>query len=468
MQSLAVGNRKALAPARAPRVLVVEDDADMAAVVRDALAAAGFAVALEGSGEGAIAAAERERFDAVIVDKELPSLSGLDLVSFLSHRAPSTPIVLLTAFGGALVAAAARLRGATHYLEKPVRLAALVDTVRALVRGAAPADATPAALAGRGAPRPSRAPAPARGGGPRLWSIVLAGGQGTRLRPLVRRLLGEERPKQFTALVDGRSMFCQTLDRSALAVPAARTVVVSLREHARYLVSELAGRPAPTVLLQPEDRGTAAGILLPAHWVARRDPGATVVVLPSDHLVREERLFMDRVEEAAAFVDRHPQWLVLLGAPPTEPETEYGWIEPGEEVGWTARRPVRRVRRFVEKPPADVARACLARGALWNTFVFVARAETLLDAGRQFAWRLHEALGRVPLAIGGEALRRALTRAYAAVPRTDFSTAILEECVPILAVLEMAGVTWSDLGSPRRLLRVLQQTADLPSTPVSG
>ena len=67
----------------------------MAAVVRDALARAGFDVALEGSGEGAIAAAERARFDAVVVDKELPRLSGLDLVSFLSHRAPATPIVLL-------------------------------------------------------------------------------------------------------------------------------------------------------------------------------------------------------------------------------------------------------------------------------------------------------------------------------------------------------------------------------------
>ena len=145
------------------------------------------------------------------------------------------------------------------------------------------------------------------------------------------------------------------------------------------------------------------------------------------------------VEEAAAFVGRHPGWIVLLGAPPTEPETEYGWIEPGDAAGWTARGPVRRVRRFVEKPPADVARACLEGGALWNTLVFVAGAATLVDAGRQLLWRLH-----------------------AALPRADFSTAILEECAPILGVLELTGVSWSDLGSPRRLLRALHAPGAVP------
>ena len=463
MQTANLVWRNAPEGARRPRVLVVDDDAEMAAVVRDALARDGFDVAVEGSGEAAIDAVERERFEAVVVDKELGHASGLDLVSFLSHRSPATPIMLLTAFGGPLVAEAARQRGAQRYLEKPVRLAVLVDAVRGLVRGGA-SGAPPEPGASPGAP----APAPARGVGTPLWSVVLAGGQGTRLRPLVQRILGEDRPKQFSALVDGRSMLRQTLDRSAFAVPAERTLVVSLREHGRYLAEEFEGRAEPWLLSQPADRGTAAGILLPAHWIARRDPGATVVVLPSDHLVREEQVFMACVEEAAAFVARHPQLLVLLGAPPTEPETEYGWIEPGEVVGWTARRPVRRVHRFVEKPPADVARACLDRGALWNTFVLVARAATLVDAGRQFLWRLHAELERVPFGRDGEAERRALARAYAAAPQADFSTVILENCAPILGVLEMTGVTWSDLGSPRRLLRALQETGVLPGSPTSS
>jgi len=434
----------------------------MVVVVSNALARAGFEVATEDTGEGAIAATEHQAFDAVIVDKELPRLSGLDLVSFLAHRAPETPIVLLTAFGGPLVAEAARRRGVTRYLEKPVRLAVLVDTLRELVRGDS---GPPAASAARRASRPTTTPTPTSGMQARLWSIVLAGGQGTRLHSLVHRLLGEKRPKQFTALADGRSMLQQTLGRSARLVPAERTVVVSLREQARYLHEDLGGREAPRVLLQPDDRGTAAGILFPAHWIARRDSAAAVVVLPSDHFVREEAIFVQRIQEAAAFVDRHPEWIVLLGAPPSEPETEYGWIEPGDPVGWTAGRPVRQVRRFVEKPPANLAQACLEAGALWNTLVFVARAGALVEVGRQFLWRLHAALEGVPVSAEGEVERRALKRAYAGVPRADFSTAILENCAPILGVLDMTGVTWHDLGSPRRLLRVMSQVGMEPPGP---
>src|SRR3990167_3267402 len=107
-------------------VLVVEDDPAMASLVKDTLEREGFRVSVERSGEGALAAVEREWFDVAIVDKELPVLNGLDLVSFLTHRVPEMPVILITAFGGALVAEAARSRGATHYLEKPVRLAELV------------------------------------------------------------------------------------------------------------------------------------------------------------------------------------------------------------------------------------------------------------------------------------------------------------------------------------------------------
>ncbi|HWM78355.1 MAG TPA: sugar phosphate nucleotidyltransferase, partial [Methylomirabilota bacterium] len=103
-----------------------------------------------------------------------------------------------------------------------------------------------------------------------LWAIVLAGGEGVRLRALTRRLYGDDRPKQYAALVGARSLLRQTLDRVGLLIPPERTVVVTLASHARYVEAELRGAPRPHVLAQPYDRGTAAGIFLPAHWIRLR------------------------------------------------------------------------------------------------------------------------------------------------------------------------------------------------------
>lgn len=447
---------RAASDAEVPRqVLVVEDDPEMAALVRDALERSGFRISLATSGPDAISLMDRTRFAAAIVDKELPLISGLDLVSFLTHRAPEMPVILMTAFGGELVAQAALDRGAIRYLEKPVKVAELVEAVRA-----ATGPGKVARPLRRSAHGVVREPRPGTGADRRasLWAIILAGGQGRRLLPLTRLLYGEPRPKQYAALAGTRSMLSQTLQRVARSIPGERTVVATLRSHASYLKDERVSE-VTTVLPQPSDRGTGAGVLFPVHWIHHRDPDATVVVFPSDHVVDPEPAFMERVGEAAGFVRRHPERIVLLGATPTEPETEYGWIHAGEIVGWTQGGSVRAVRHFVEKPPLATARACYARGDLWNTLVFVARAAVLVDIGRQFLWRVHMALSRLDFACGPPAA--ALRRAYAGMPAANFSTAVLENCTPVLAVSELTGVAWSDLGSPQRAARTLTHSAVL-------
>jgi len=115
---------------------------------------------------------------------------------------------------------------------------------------------------------------------PSPWAIVLAGGEDMRLRPLVRRVCGDERPKQYATLLGSASLLRRTLERVARAILPERTVVVTAWGHAGYIAHEFAGSLVPRVLVQPEDRGTAAGVLWPAHWIHCHEPDAVVVVFP--------------------------------------------------------------------------------------------------------------------------------------------------------------------------------------------
>ncbi len=179
----------------------------------------------------------------------------------------------------------------------------------------------------KGATQAGDYPAPVRSDAGQAWAVVLAGGEGVRLRPLVQKFFAGDRPKQFIPLLGETSLFRQTLERVALLIPPERTVVVTQAHHAGYIARDLAELPgAPWVLFQPADRGTGTAVLLAAHWIHQRDPRATVAVFPSDHFIRDEAIFMAHTAELMAFVRRHPERLVLLGARATEPDPEYGWI----------------------------------------------------------------------------------------------------------------------------------------------
>jgi mannose-1-phosphate guanylyltransferase len=287
-----------------------------------------------------------------------------------------------------------------------------------------------------------------------LWAVVLAGGEGLRLRPLVRQVCGDERPKQYVALLESRSLLRQTVDRLLPLVPRERTLLVTMRSHAAHLAEALGEMGHPQVLAQPADRGTAAAILLAAHWALSRDSRATVIVAPSDHLIVEEAAFMGHLGAVARFIQEHPEWMTLLGAPPTEPESEYGWIEPGPRVGSTTAGPLHRVSRFWEKPSSEVASALFEKGCLWNTFVLVAGARALVAAGDECVPELNARLGRLATFFGTEHENWAVGQAYALAPRVDFSRSVLQRCSGALAVSALPAVTWYDLGSPARVIRI--------------
>jgi mannose-1-phosphate guanylyltransferase len=136
----------------------------------------------------------------------------------------------------------------------------------------------------------------------------------------------------------------------------------------------LSSLPARNVIVQPCNCGTANGVLLGLLRILKRDPLARIVFLPADHYVHDEVLLADSVRTAATFVTRDRDGLTLVGIGPDDVDPELGYIVPGGLVD----DDIRRVAEFVEKPTAAAVRDLIARGAVWNSFIFWARATTLL------------------------------------------------------------------------------------------
>ena len=312
-------------------------------------------------------------------------------------------------------------------------------------------EAAASAIAERGRSRPAAPIATTRS----PWAVVLAGGEGTRLRPLTRRLYGEPRPKQFCPLLSRRTLLRQTLERIESTIPAERTLVIGLESHAGFLARDLGERPKWALLKQPLSRGTAAAVLLAAQWIEAHAPGAIAVYFPCDHFIAREDDFMAQVAEMAGVVARRPRWMVLLGAQPDEAEVEYGWIRPGAAVDGPLHWPLHRVAGFLEKPTRAVAQAMWRSGCLWNTFVFAARTAAVLDAGRECVPSLAGGLAGLGAFWGGEHERWALRHAYALAPTASFSRCVLESCTGPVAVSTLPAGIWRDVGSPERAIRAM-------------
>jgi len=301
----------------------------------------------------------------------------------------------------------------------------------------------------------------------RLWAIVLAGGEGERVRPMIARWLGRHKPKQYCAFVGSRSMFQHTLDRAARLVHPERTATVIARGHRREAWSQLEGRVVGKVLLQPQNRDTAAGVFLPLTYIRAQDALATVVLFPSDHFVYPEVRFLEVVQRAVWAAEWLKDRVALLGAVPDSLEVEYGWIDPGRDLARSpAGRRVREARRFVEKPGLSEADALMASGALWNTLVLAVRVDTLWDLGWRCFPEMMPLFERLGDAIGTSREGRVLDAAYRDMPARNFSSGLLARVPDRLAVLELSGVLWSDWGKPSRIANTLRRIAKEPAFPL--
>ncbi|HEY1433738.1 MAG TPA: sugar phosphate nucleotidyltransferase [Thermoanaerobaculia bacterium] len=290
--------------------------------------------------------------------------------------------------------------------------------------------------------------------------LILAGGDGTRLRSVTRVLAGDDRPKQFCALVGREPLLVETARRAAAVAHADQTLLILTRPHEEYYRELLSDVDPASLVVQPENRGTAAAVLYGLLRIAARTPDAPVVILPSDHWVSDDAAFMRYAQDAIDVVEEHPNAVVLLGIEPSRPEPEYGWIEPADPVlgRW---RGLHRVSRFVEKPSAELAVRLQLAGSLWNTSVVVGQVEALLFLFATARPDLVDGFLGVWASLGTASERAAVERLYASLPTTDFSRDILAKRPENLAVLPVASVSWEDLGRPGRILEARRRLRSL-------
>ena len=281
--------------------------------------------------------------------------------------------------------------------------------------------------------------------------MILAGGNGTRLSSLTRKLAGDDRPKQFCRLIGDDTLLGQTRRRAQLLIAPARLLTVVTRHHERFYVPALAGAAARSIVAQPENRGTAPAVLYALARLGTVAPADPVVVLPSDHYVSDDEAFMARVEGALEAVGTRSEVVVLLGVAPDRPEVEYGWIEPAELMLGEWPWPIYRVRRFWEKPSLPVAQRLEQAGCLWNSFVIVAQPSTLEDMIRRATPELFDAFAPIRARLGTPWEDDAARAVYGRLPSTDLSRHVFQACSGSLAVLPVSGVGWNDLGDPARV-----------------
>lgn len=279
------------------------------------------------------------------------------------------------------------------------------------------------------------------------WGVVLAGGSGCRLNELTTDSAGVVIPKQYCSFLGGPSLVRKTIQRLGTVVDPNRIVVVVSAQHRRWWEPELSDISPENLIVQPCDRGTACGVLLPLRSILSRDQTAQIVVSPSDHFYRDESTFTSSLLTAQQYVDDQQEYVVLLGMEPDDPDAGYGWItpSPGDEDA------IRGIRAFVEKPDGGSAKELMRSGALWSSFTFVVAGKTLMDLFRRLMPWLVDKFNRSLTFATGSGRRYAILSLYDRLPTVDFSKSLLEQACEDVHVLPVPPCGWTDLGTPQRV-----------------
>ncbi|MCZ2822321.1 mannose-1-phosphate guanylyltransferase [Modestobacter sp. VKM Ac-2977] len=279
-------------------------------------------------------------------------------------------------------------------------------------------------------------------------AVIMAGGSGTRLWPLSRA----ERPKQLLDVVaeddgEAHSLLAEAFSRLQAVLPTERIWVCTAARYGDQVRAALPQLRADRLVLEPTPRDTANAVGLAAALVVDVDPDAELAVVSADHVIRPVERFADALRTAYDVLAVRPRALVTLGVTPTSPATGFGYVQKGAP---TAVAGAAEVASFREKPDRATAEAYLASGEyLWNSGMFVWRAQTVLDALAHHLPESATGLARVVAAPAGPERDAVLAEVFPSLPKISVDYAVLEPAAtePGRVVVVDLDVDWLDVGS---------------------
>lgn len=286
-------------------------------------------------------------------------------------------------------------------------------------------------------------------------AVVMAGGKGERFWPRSRKSL----PKQFLSLTDdGKTMIQLTIERLKSIVNIEDVYIVTNKDYKNLVLEQIKGIPEENILLEPKAKNTAPCIGLAAMHIKKKYEDAVMLVLPSDHLIKYNEIYIDTLR-AAVEVAEEDSNLITIGITPSYPETGYGYINFGRDEDDIKRNNIYRVKRFVEKPNLETAKEYLASGRyLWNSGMFVWKSSTILNNFRELLPETYEGLEKIYETIGTDEEDMILEQEFSKFQSESIDYGIMERASNIYTIPGSFG--WDDVGSWLALERINRSNDD--------
>ncbi|MCX7762119.1 MAG: sugar phosphate nucleotidyltransferase [Candidatus Kryptonium sp.] len=276
----------------------------------------------------------------------------------------------------------------------------------------------------------------------KAFAVIMAGGVGSRFWPKSR----SRKPKQFLNILSSKSLIEQTIERINPLIPEEDILIVSNKNQTAELVQVLPKFPIQNIILEPLSKNTAPCIGLAALFIRRRQPDAVMVVLPSDHLIKNEEKFHNTLKIGIETAYK-TNGLITIGIQPSYPSTGYGYIQFIEDdESELSEKGVYKVKTFAEKPDLETAKKFIESGDfLWNSGMFIWRVDVILDEIQTHLPDIYEELMTIDKTIGTDEFKTVLEQAYGRMKSISIDYGVMEKTNRAYVI--KANFEWSDVGS---------------------